>query len=145
MAVLHSEPVRFSDVGADGVVPDSVISTYLEQARLAWFEQTGASGEPGPLEHEVDLILARTELDVLDAVGYPATVEISVEVGRIGTKSFELEYELRVGERRVAEARTVLVGFDTTTRASTAIPEHWRVRLAAATDRPPWPRERAEP
>jgi acyl-CoA thioesterase FadM len=50
---------------------------------------------------------------------------------RLGTKSFELEYELRAGDRVVAEARTVLVGYDYDARVSIEIPDEWRRSLAA--------------
>jgi acyl-CoA thioester hydrolase len=130
--VVHAEDVRFSDAGPGGLVPDPVLSTYLEQARLAWFAQTGAEDEPSPLVHRVDMILARTELDVHDDLRFPARVEIGVRAGRVGTKSFVLEYELRKGERLVAEARSVLVAIDYASGRTTPIPEHWRRRLEPA-------------
>ena len=39
---------------------------------------------------------------------------------RIGTKSFDLEHEIRVGGRVAAEAKSVLVGFDYETRQQRA-------------------------
>ena len=131
--VVHTENVRFSDVGSGGLVADPVLSTYLEQARLAWFAQTGAQDEPSPLTHRVDMILAHTDLEVHDDLTFPARVEIGVRVGRIGAKSFVLEYELREGDRLVAAAKSVLVAIDYATGTTTPIPEHWRRRLEPAT------------
>lgn len=34
---VHRETVRFSDLDGMGHVNNAVYSTYLEQARLAWF------------------------------------------------------------------------------------------------------------
>ena len=48
-----------------------------------------------------------------------------------GLESFDLEYELRVGERVVAEAKTVLVAYDYETKSPKEIPTEWRQRLAA--------------
>ena len=56
-------------------------------------------------------------------------VEIGVRSSRVGTKSFELEYELQAGGRVVAEAKSVLVGYDYEQAKSAAIPERWRRRL----------------
>jgi acyl-CoA thioesterase FadM len=49
---------------------------------------------------------------------------------RLGNKSFELEYELRAEGRVVAEAKSVLVGYDYERGESTTIPERWRRRLS---------------
>ena len=105
---VHSETVRFSDLDAFGHVNNAVFSIYVEQARLAWFGQYAAD-EPMPLR---DVILARTEIDFRWPVVFGDLVEIGVRPSRVGTKSFEFEFELRVGDRVVAEARSILVGYD---------------------------------
>ena len=48
------------------------------------------------------MILARTEIDFRSPVQIGEIVEIGVRPARIGTKSFELEYELRADGRVVA-------------------------------------------
>jgi len=59
------------------------------------------------------------------------TVSIGVRPSRLGTKSFELEYELRSDDRLVAEAKSVLVGYDYASGESRPIPGRWRERLSA--------------
>ena len=120
---MHRETVRFRDLDGMGHVNNAVFSTYLEQARLAWFGED----EEMPLR---DVILARTEIDFRDQVGVGEVVEIGVRPVRVGTKSFELEYELRAYGRTVAEAKSVLVGYDYERAQSTRVPERWRRRLS---------------
>jgi acyl-CoA thioester hydrolase len=120
---VHRETVRFSDLDGMGHVNNAVYSTYLEQARLAWF---GTDTEM-PLS---DVILARTEIDFRSPLAFGETVEIGVRPTRLGTKSFDLEYELWSGGRLVAEAHSVLVGYDYDRAQSTPIPERWRRRLS---------------
>jgi len=120
---VHRETVRFSDLDGMGHVNNAVYSTYLEQARLAWF---GTDNEM-PL---TDVILARTEIDFRSPLAFGETVEIGVRPSRLGTKSFELEHELRVDGRVVAEAKSVLVGYDYDRAQSAPIPERWRRRLS---------------
>jgi acyl-CoA thioester hydrolase len=120
---VHRETVRFRDLDGMGHVNNAVFSTYLEQARLAWFGED----EEMPL---TDVILARTEIDFRSPLQYGDTVEIGVRPSRLGTKSFELEYELRSDDRVVAEAKCVLVGYDYERAESAAIPERWRRRLS---------------
>ena len=120
---VHREIVRFRDLDGMGHVNNAVFSTYLEQARLAWFGETTEL----PLE---DVILARTEIDFRRPVAWGETVEFGVRPSRLGTKSFELEYELRSGGRTVAEAKSVLVGYDYERGESIPIPDRWRKRLS---------------
>lgn len=120
---VHREKVRFSDLDGMGHVNNAVYSTYLEQARLAWF----GVDEEMPLR---DVILARTEIDFRSPLQYGETVEIGVRASRLGTKSFELEHEMRADGRVVAEAKCVLVGYDYERAQSAPIPERWRRRLS---------------
>jgi acyl-CoA thioester hydrolase len=122
---VHQETVRFSDLDGMGHVNNAVFLTYLEQARLAWFSSYGED-ESMPL---TDIILARTEIDFRSPLVFAETVSVGVRPSRLGSKSFELEYELRVGRRLVAEARSVVVGYDYEERRSTAVPERWRRRI----------------
>jgi acyl-CoA thioester hydrolase len=115
---VHRETVRFQDCDPMGHLNNAVFSTFLEQARLAY-----GGGQ-------ADIILARTEIDFRSPAFPGETVEISVEPGRVGTKSFELTYELRAGDRVVAEAKTILVGYDYEQGASTDVPERWKRRLS---------------
>ena len=125
---VHEETVRFSDLDGMGHVNNAVFLTYLEQARLAWFRSYGEE-ESMPL---TDVILAHTEIDFRLPLVFGETVSVGVRPSRLGTKSFELEYELRVGERLVAEARSVLVGYDYDAGQSTEVPERWRRRVESA-------------
>ena len=123
MTFVHSETVRFNDCDPMGHVNNALFSTYLEQARLAWFGPEDES----PLG---DVILARTEIDFRSPLRAGEIVEIGVRPTRLGTKSFELEYELRASGRLVAEAKSVLVGYDYRRGESTPIPDRWKRRLS---------------
>jgi acyl-CoA thioester hydrolase len=54
-----------------------------------------------------------------------------VRASRFGDKSFDLDYELRVDGKIVAEAKSVLVGYDYDKGETVTIPDDWRARLAA--------------
>jgi acyl-CoA thioester hydrolase len=125
---VHYETARFSDLDGMGHVNNAVFSEYIEEARLAWFGQY-APDEPMPLQ---DVILARTEIDFRAPVGFGETVAIGVRPSRVGTKSFEFEFELRVSDRLVAEAKSVLVGYDYASGSSVEVPERWRRKLQSA-------------
>lgn len=125
----HRDSVRFSDLDSRQHVNNAVFSSLIEDARLAWFEAGAAADEERPVTYTVDMILARTEIDFRSEICYGEEVVVGVRVGRVGTKSVTLEYELRADGRLAAEAKSVLVGFDYERGESAPIPDRWLRRL----------------
>lgn len=123
MPFVHTETVRFRDVDALGHVNNAAYLTYLEQARIGFLAPFGAD--------QTGMILARAEIDFRTQVGFGERVEVEVRPLRVGTKSFELGYTLRVRGEVVAEAKTVLVAYDYASRETVAVPDAWRAGLAA--------------
>ena len=124
---VHREPVRFGDLDALGHVNNAVFLTYIESARVAFLFDTGAATS---LE-DMSIIVARIEIDFRAPVRFGQDVEIAVRATRFGDKSFDLEYVLRVDGQVVAEAKSVLVGYDYERREPMTIPDEWREKLAA--------------
>ena len=123
MSFVHSETVRFRDLDSLGHMNNAVYATFLEQARIAFLAPLGAE--------VTNMILARLEIDFRAQVSLGEEVEIEVTPSRVGTKSFELSYTMRVGETVVAEAKSVLVAYDYRTERSIDVPDAWREVLAA--------------
>ena len=120
---VRGERVRFRDCDALGHVNNAVYSTYLEEARLDFL---------GGLR---EFILARVEIDFRAELRAGEEIEVGTRVGRLGTKSFELEHEIRAGEtgdRVIAEAKSVLVAYDYERGESVELPESLRERLESA-------------
>jgi acyl-CoA thioester hydrolase len=124
---VHVERVRFRDLDPMGHVNNAVFLTYLEQARVALFSELGAATA---LE-EMNMIVARVEIDFKAPVRLGQEVEISVRASRFGTKSFDLDYELRVEGEIVAEAKSVQVAYDYDRREPVPVPAEWREKLTA--------------
>ena len=124
---VHRERVRFRDLDAMGHVNNAVFLTYIESARVAFLQQLGAATT---LE-DMSIIVARIEIDFRAPVGFGEEVEIAVRASRFGGKSFDLDYELRVGGQLVAEAKSVLVSYDYRRGEAVELPDEWREKLAA--------------
>jgi acyl-CoA thioester hydrolase len=120
---VHTETVRFSDLDSIGHVNNAVYLTYLEDARIAYLLGFGAEVE--------NMILARAEIYFRAPLRMGDEIEIGVRPTRVGTKSFELEYEVWRDDTIAAEAKTVIVSFDYETGRSVEVPESWREALAA--------------
>src|SRR6266576_5148953 len=124
---VHVEKVRFRDLDPMGHVNNAVFLTYLEQARVAFFAEVGAATG---LEN-MNMIVARVEIDFKAPVRLGQEVEVSVRASRFGTKSFDLDYELRVEGELVAVAKSVQVAYDYTLREPVPVPAEWREKLTA--------------
>ena len=120
--IVHRERVRFRDCDSLGHVNNAVYLTYLEEARVTLRDVFGMTW--------TEMILARCEIDFRDQVSVGEVVEVTAWPTRVGNKSFELGYELKVGDRLVAEAKTVLVAFDYEKNESRPLPEAWRKLLS---------------
>ena len=116
---IQRERVRFRDCDAMGHVNNAVYSTYLEQARIAILGDLGT------------YILARVEIDFRAELRSGEEVAVLSRCSRIGTKSFELEHEIWAADRLVAEAKSVLVGYDYRTGSSVPLSENQRRIIAA--------------
>ena len=115
---VHRDTVRFRDCDAMGHVNNAVYSTYLEQARI---------GILGGLE---PFILARVEIDFRAPLHDGAEVEVRSRCSHVGTNSFELQHEIWSSDRLVAEAKSVLVGYDYERNRSVPITDDLRRTLA---------------
>ncbi len=124
---IHTEQVRFRDLDPMGHVNNAVFLTYLEQARVAFFAEAGAATG---LE-DMNMILARVEIDFKAPVRLGQEVEIAVRANRFGTKSFDLDYDLRVDGELVAQAKSVQVAYDYERREPVPLPAEWREKLSA--------------
>jgi acyl-CoA thioester hydrolase len=93
-----------------GHVNNAVFLTYFEAARMAyWMHVTGRRDLK-----DMDMILARAEVDFRSPLVAPESVEVGVGCASIGRTSFVLEQDMheRKTGRLVAEARKVLVYYD---------------------------------
>ena len=123
---VHLERVRFRDLDPMGHVNNAVFLTYLEQARVALFADAGAATGL----QDMNMIVARVEIDFKAPVRLGDEVEVAVHASRFGTKSFDLEYELRVEGELVAQAKSVQVAYDYSRREPVTVPDEWRDKLS---------------
>ena len=125
------ERVRWGDVDAARIIFYGAYIRFFEIAETELFRAVGLSY--GRMFDELDVWLPRAHLecDFRRAAQLDDLLEVSVFVGRVGTKSLRLNFEVRrVGEAEiVAEAHFVLVAVRRNTFESVPLPEELTRRL----------------
>lgn len=92
--------MRWGDMDAIGHLNNTCYFRYLEQIRLDWLESIGLGVDPagcGP-------VIAATSCTFRRAFSYPATVEISIELEKLGRSSLRLRHHFT---RQGDDSRTV--------------------------------------
>jgi acyl-CoA thioester hydrolase len=123
---VHAQEVTFRDLDVFGHVNNAVYLTYLENARIGYMREVLS------IESLEDLlvILATVRIDFRSRASLGEVLEIGARVSRIGTKSFDLNHELRGPDARlVAVASTTLVTFDYRGDTTMPVPDLWRERI----------------
>lgn len=123
-ALVHRVTVRWSDKDALGHVNNSRYFTYLEEARLAWFESL-----PEPwYDDRQGPVVARVSCDFRRPITEAASVLVTSRPGTPGNSSIPLHSEItdESGTRVYAVAEVVLVWIDRTTGKACPLPESLR-------------------
>lgn len=122
----HPAEVRFRDLDSMGHAHHSLPLIYFEEARAAyWREVVGRSGPDG-----IDYILAEANVAFHARILFPQRVKVLLRVSRIGSSSFEMEYQLRSAEDALlADGRTAQVMYDYAAGRSKPIPAEVRARM----------------
>jgi acyl-CoA thioester hydrolase len=122
----HETRVRFGDTDAMGHVNNAAFSSYLEDARVAFFLEVS-----GTTIGLAGLILARTEIDFVKPILFGVgPVRTTAWVEDVGTKSFRMGYTMEQDGAVVARAVSVQVAYDYAANASRALTDKERAALA---------------
>src|SRR5688500_12873796 len=129
------ERVRWGDVDAAGIIFYGAYIRFFEFAETELFRSVGLPYSV--MFEEIDVWLPRVHLecDFHHAARLDDLLEVSVYVGRFGTKSMHLNFEVRrQGEDElIADAHFVLASVRRDTFQTVPIPEELKTRLAPYT------------
>jgi len=126
------ERVRWGDVDAARIIFYGAYIHFFEFAETELFRAAGL--HYGVMFDELKIWLPRVHLecDFLSAARLDDILEVSVWVGRFGTKSMRLNFEVRRkgSEALIATAHFVLAAVNQQTFETVPIPEDLREKLA---------------
>jgi acyl-CoA thioester hydrolase len=128
-AYTHTERIRFGDLDAMRHLNNVVFLRYFETARISYLNSLFDSHDPVHRDGGFGFIFASCHIDYRSPGHFDEEVTIRVRPAEIGTKSLKLEFEMRVGERLLAEGYGILVGYDYESQKSAPLPEDLAARL----------------
>lgn len=128
LAVLFRMPIdlRWRDLDAFNHVNNANFMTYVEEARIRWFESAGNDW----LSNGRIPLLAAVQMNYRLPIPYPARVFVELLTQRVGNSSLTLGHRI-VGEddRLYADGHSVLVWIETASGRPVPLPD--AVRAAA--------------
>jgi acyl-CoA thioester hydrolase len=131
----HKVPIqlRFKDVDKMGHVNNANYLTFIELARIHYFETV--AGKNANWSQQLGIILARIEIDYKLPIFLRDSVFVYTKCSRLGTKSLDLSWvivcEKNGTEEIVAQGLAVLVCYDYTQNKTISIPDDQRNALKA--------------
>lgn len=119
--------VRFCDLDAMGHVNNAAYLSYLEEARLAYYNHV-LNIDTKKLEFNA--VVARIEIDYMEQIRLGDNVEVYTRTGKIGNKSSDVEHLIVIVDNQdrkiAARAQTKLVSFDYRKNKTIPVPENDR-------------------
>lgn len=131
-AYTHADEVRFGDLDAMRHLNNVAFLTFFESARIAYIQSIVPDHSPTEPD-DFGLIFAECHINYRSPGHYGELLETRVRPAAVARSSFRVEFEMRVGERLVAEGYGVLVGYDYAAGRAAPLPD----RLRAVLDGPP--------
>ncbi|VXB74867.1 Thioesterase [Luteimonas sp. 9C] len=130
--VLIRMPIelRWRDLDAFNHVNNSNFMTYLEEARIRWFDTVG---EPWVTDETAPL-LAAVQMNYKVPIPYPAKIVVELLADRLGNSSVTIGHRIVSddGDTLYADGHVVIVWIDRRTGRPTALPGPVRAKALAA-------------
>jgi len=129
MSVFHFYypiEVRYGDLDPQGHVNNSKYLTYLEQARIAYFEHLGLWKRGSFLE--LGIILADVHIAYKVPIHFGQGIQVGVKFTSFGNKSMHVLQRIKNAnnDQEFASAEVVLVAYSYHLEQTIPIPDLWR-------------------
>jgi len=126
----HSDEVRFSDLDMLGHLNNVAFLVFLESARVAYVRTRLPSGEP-LIPAGFGVVVAETGISYRSPGQLGERIETLLRPDEVGRSSFRLDFEMRVGERVIADGHSIMVFYDRAAERPAPLPALLRARLLA--------------
>lgn len=125
----HPITVRYGDLDPQGHVNNAAYLTYVESARLGYYQTTGIWREDsGAL---TGMVVAHIDIDYLAPITLGQDIRVGIRLARIGNKSLTLDFRIEsLPEKKiVARGTSVMVAYDNASKKGIPFPMEWREKI----------------
>ena len=127
---MHRERVRFGDLDAMRHLNNVVFLRYFETARIAFLRKLIPAHDPSNAEADpYGVIFAECHISYRSPVHFDEDLDVRCTIGEVRRSSFQVLFEMHVGERLAAEGYGWLVGYDYVAQTSAPLPDDLRAAL----------------
>ncbi|MCH7974764.1 MAG: acyl-CoA thioesterase [Bacteroidetes bacterium] len=119
--------IRFSDLDAMGHVNNAKYLTYLEEARINYFNNILYLSKEN-LDYQA--VIAKVEINYFNQIKLRDKLEIYTRIFKLGKKSFDFEILIVInnnnGKIIASSSVTKMVGFNYKTQQTVTLPDYFR-------------------
>ncbi len=125
----HPITVRYSDLDPQGHVNNAAYLSFLESARLGYYEASGIWLKDSGFK--TGLVVAHIEIDYLAPIYFRQHVRVGLQIEHLGNKSmvFDFLIEDEQTAKALARGKSVMVAYDNDSESSIPIPADWRAKI----------------
>lgn len=120
-------PIRVSDINFAGHLGHDSVLTLMHEARARFFQHHGWN------ELDVDgagIVVADAAIVYKSQAHYGDVLEFKLAVTEFSSMGCDMLYDIRIGERRVASAKTAIVFMDYAAQRPVQVPPAFKSRFA---------------
>jgi acyl-CoA thioester hydrolase len=125
-----ADEVRFADLDSQGHLNNVAFLVFFESARVAYVRSVAPEYDPGAADG-LGFMVVEAKITYRSPGRYGERIDTLLRPTTVGRSSFRCEFEMRVGDRVLADGYAVMVSYDHVAAKSIAVPEVLRERLLA--------------
>ena len=127
----HFDEVRFADLDTQGHLNNVSFLIFVESARIAYAVSLAREHPELVPSGSFSFMVAEVKISYRSPGQFGERIETRLRPSAVGRSSFHMDFEMRVGERLLADGYSVLVTYDPVAGRSMAVPAPLRERLIA--------------
>jgi acyl-CoA thioester hydrolase len=131
MSFVHAEHIRFGHLDAMRHLNNVEFLRFFETARIEYLRSVIPGHNPADPD-DFGLIFAECHINYRSPGHYGELLEITIRPTDIKRSSFRMAFEMRVGERLLADGWGALVGYDYGAAKPSPLPDRVAAALHAA-------------
>jgi acyl-CoA thioester hydrolase len=127
----HTDEVRFADLDTQRHLNNVSFLVFVESARMAYALSLMREHPELRASEAFSFLVVEVKISYRSPGQFREVIETSLRPTLVGRTSFHMDFEMRVGERLLADGYSVLITYDPVARRSIEVPAPLRERLIA--------------